>query len=312
MRVLITGANGFVGQHLVAALMASAEQPEIVAATLGTMEWPGVRHVSMDVTDQGQTLAVIAREQPTHLIHLAGIAALVQADRQVRKTWEVNTQGSLNVAFAIQEAAPECRMLFCSSGQVYGASFRSGRPLAEDAALEPNNVYAASKAAADLFIGQMAREGLHAIRVRPFNHTGPRQSPDYAVPGFASQIAAIERGKMAPTIRVGNLAMRRDFLDVRDVVDAYWKIILRFDDLPNGAAFNIASGGAMSMEEILRSLLAMSPAKIDVVPDPARMRPHDTPLIAGDGSAARKALGWAPRHAIADTLKSVLDYYRNL
>ena len=314
MRVLITGAGGFVGRHLIAALAALPDAPEIVAGTYGE-EAPSLldaRAVSLDVTDAERTFAVIQAEQPTHVMHLAGISVISQANRDVRKTWEVNAQGTLNVALAIKDGAPACRLIFCSSAQVYGGSFRSGKPLAEDAPLDPENFYAASKAAADILVGQMAKAGLRAVRLRPFNHTGPGQPPTLAVASFASQIAAIERGEQKPVMKVGNLSMRREFLDVRDVVDAYLRTIQRFDSLPNGAVFNIASGEAIEVDAVLKMLLAMSAKKIEVATDPALLRPNDTPIMVGNAEAAHRALGWTPRQRVADTLKSVLDYYRQL
>ena len=219
--------------------------------------------------------------------------------------------GGGNVDLAIKAGAPACRLIFCSSAQVYGGSFRSGKPLAEDAPLDPENIYASSKAAADLLIGQMAKDGLRAVRLRPFNHTGPGQLPDLAAASFASQIAAIERGEQEPVMKVGNLSMRREFLDVRDVVDAYVKAIQRFDSLLNGSVFNIASGDAIEVDAILKILLAMSSRKINLAPDPQRMRPNDTPVMVGNAEALRRALNWRPRRKLADTLKSVLDYYRD-
>ncbi len=311
-RVLITGAGGFVGRHLIAALAAWPDAPEIVAGTYGeeASSLLNARTVSLDVTDAEQTLGVIQAERPTHVMHLAGITVVSQANRDVRKTWDVNTQGTLNVALAIKECAPACRLLFCSSAQVYGGSFRSGKPLAEDAPLDPENIYASSKAAADLLIGQMAKDGLRAVRLRPFNHTGPGQLPDLAVASFASQIAAIERGEQEPVMKVGNLSMRREFLDVRDVVDAYVKAIQRFDSLPNGSVFNIASGVAIEVDAILKMLLAMSWKTINLAQDPQRIRANDTPVMVGNAEALRHALDWRPRWRVAETLKSVLDYYR--
>lgn len=314
MRVLITGAGGFVGRHLIAALAALPDAPQIVAGTYGE-EAQGLlnaRAVPLDVTDAERTLAVIQAEQPTHVMHLAGISVISQANRDVRKTWGVNTQGTLNVALAIKAGASACRLIFCSSAQVYGGSFRSGKPLAEDAPLDPENFYASSKAAADILVGQMAKAGLRAIRLRPFNHTGPGQPPGLAVASFASQIAAIERGEQRPVLKVGNLSMRREFLDVRDVVDAYVRTIQRFDSLPNGSVFNIASGDAIAVDAILKMLLAMSSKEIKVAPDPELMRPNDTPVMVGNAEAVGNALGWTPRRKVADTLKSVLDYYRQL
>ncbi len=314
MRILITGANGFVGRHLIAALAALPDAPQIVAGTYGeeASRLLDARAVSLDVTDAERTLAVIQAEQPTHVMHLAGISVISQANRDLRKTWEVNTQGTLNVALAIKAGAPACRLIFCSSAQVYGGSFRSGTPLAEDAPLDPENLYAATKAAADILIGQMAKAGLRAIRLRPFNHTGPGQPPQLAVASFASQIAAIERGEQKPVMKVGNLSMRREFLDVRDVVDAYVRTIQRFDSLPNGSVFNIASGEAIAVDAILKILLAMSAKEIEVTPDPELLRPNDTPVMIGNAEAARRALQWTPRQRVVDTLKSVLDYYRGL
>jgi GDP-4-dehydro-6-deoxy-D-mannose reductase len=313
MRILITGANGFVGRHLIDALNALPIAPHIIAATHGeNTALAAARIASLDVTDAGQTLALIRAEQPTHLMHLAGIASVSNASHDVRKTWEVNAQGTLNVALSIQQVAPECRLLFCSSAQVYGRSFQPGRPLAEDAQLNPVNIYASSKAAADILIGQLAGEGLRAIRLRPFNHIGPGQSSEFVVSSFASQIAAIEGNAREPIIRVGNLSMRRDFLDVHDVVDAYVQAILRFDSLPNGAVFNIASGEAIAVETILKMLLSMASRIISVVPDPERMRPHDIGVMIGNADAARRALPWQPLRRIEDSLQSVLDYFRRM
>jgi len=131
-----------------------------------------------------------------------------------------------------------------------------------------------------------------------------------AVASFASQIAAIERGEQKPVMKVGNLSMRREFLDVRDVVDAYVRTILRFDSLPNGSVFNIASGDAITVDAILKMLLAMSPKKIEVTTDLELVRPNDIPVMVGNAEAVRRALQWTPRHRVADTLKSVLEYYR--
>ena len=222
-RILVTGGNGFVGRHLVAALAALDGSQEIIVGRnngASVQQIPNVSSVSLDVTDMQQVRDLIGRAQPTHVMHLAAIAAVSAAESNIQLTWDVNFRGTLNVVLAMIELAPAGRLLFCSSADIYGASFRTGRPLDETALLDPVSVYGATKAAADLMVGQMVRQGLRAIRLRPFNHTGPGQSEDFVVASFAAQIARIERGEQMPVIRVGDLTSRRDFVDVHDVVGA--------------------------------------------------------------------------------------------
>jgi GDP-4-dehydro-6-deoxy-D-mannose reductase len=312
IRVFVTGGDGFVGRHLVRALAAAlpAGHEIIVGERSMTSDPPGARGIVLDVTDADQVCAVLAAERPTHVFHLAATAAVQAASRDLRGTWAVNFGGTLNVAFGIAETVPECRLLYCSSAQVYGASFRTGRAVDESAALDPVDPYGASKAAADIMVGDMARQGLRAIRLRPFNHTGAGQGAGFVVPDFAMQIVRIERGEQPPVINVGNLESRRDLLDVHDVVDAYVRAVLHFDRLPPGCAINLASGKVLSVGEILEVLLALSRAKIEVRQDPARMRPSDIPIIVGDAGLAHRLLGWSPHRDLRVTLAAVLDHYR--
>jgi GDP-4-dehydro-6-deoxy-D-mannose reductase len=314
-RVLVTGGDGFVGRYLVKALHAQLPAGhEVIVGTFANHGLNGsgpVRRIALDITDPVRIRTVLQEEQPTHLFHLAAIAALDAARHDLRQTWAVNFSGALNVAIGIMEAAPGCRLLFCSSAQIYGASFRDGKALDESAPLDPVDAYGASKAAADLMVGQMAKQGLRAIRLRPFNHTGAGQGRGFVVPDFAAQIAAIERGEQKPVLEVGNLESRRDLMDVHDVVDAYVRSILRFDHLSPGCAINLASGKAISAREILDALVSLSAAKIEVHNDPARMRGSDIPLIHGDASRARELLDWSPKIAIDATLRSVLEHHRS-
>ncbi|EWY41345.1 GDP-6-deoxy-D-lyxo-4-hexulose reductase [Skermanella stibiiresistens SB22] len=321
-RVLVTGGGGFVGRHLIAALdQALPPGSEILAGSSsadGTKPdgWGAgrvpVRVVELDITDARQVGGVIRAEQPTHLVHLAAIAAVTASNRDPRHTWNVNLSGTLNVALAVADECPGCRIAFSSSAEVYGASFKAGVPLDETAALQPVNPYASSKAAADLMLGQMALQGLKVARLRPFNHTGPGQTEHFAIPSFAAQIARIERGLQEPVIRVGHLDSMRDFLDVQDVVAAYVATVLRADDLPVGCVMNLSSGTARRIGDMLDALLALSDTRIEVVPDPARFRPSDTPLVVGDSGKARTLLEWRPERDIDYTLASVLGYWRAL
>ncbi|WP_250645688.1 GDP-mannose 4,6-dehydratase [Methylobacterium durans] len=183
-------------------------------------------------------------------------------------------------------------------------------PLDETALLDPTSTYAASKAAADLMIGQMVRDGLRAIRFCPFNHTGPGQTEAFVTPAFAAQIARIEAAQQPPVVRVGNLEALRDFLDVRDVVEAYVQGIVR-PNLPSGAIYNIASGVPRRIADILYSLLAQARVAITVEADAARMRPNDTPLAIGSSSRAAVDLGWRPRITWEATLADTLAYWRS-
>jgi GDP-4-dehydro-6-deoxy-D-mannose reductase len=309
----VTGGNGFVGRHLVKALAALGPQYEVVAGRdHADATAAASRAVSLDVTNLEQVRTVIAAEQPSHLVHLAAITAVPEAQRNIRRAWDVNFGGTLNIATALADIAPQCRLIFCSSSEVYGGSFRTGLPLDETALLDPLGVYGATKAAADLMIGQMARQDLRAIRVRPFSHTGPGQSESFVAAAFAAQIARIERGEQPPRMMVGNLKSRRDFLDVRDVIDFYLRAIVRFDEIPNGSAINVASGQSLAIEDILTILLSMSDKDIEVAVDPERLRSSETnsEAVVGDAALARRLLGWQPRFDIRQTLQTVIDDFR--
>ena len=297
LRVLVTGATGFVGPHLIAALSAGIRGAEIRAA-------------ACDVTHPDTVTEEVRSFRPDRCIHLAAVSAVPEASRDPHAAWRVNLHGTLNLADAIRSEAPECTLIFASSAEAYGTSFRSGRALDETAALAPANTYAATKAAADLALGAAAASGLRVVRLRPFNHTGAGQSDQFVVPAFARQIALIEAGAQPPTLSVGNLESARDFLDVADVCAAYVACCERADELPTGTVLNVASGVARRIGDVLADLLRLASADVEVTRDPTRMRPSDTPLATGDASLARKLLGWQPAAAWGDTLARVLDDWR--
>ena len=314
IRVLITGANGFVGPHLAATLrrqfgtrmeLLLTSRMNCVVPDLGTVE-------ELDVTDASAVDQVIARFRPSHVIHLAGVAAIPAAIANAAVVWQVHLFGTLNIANAILSRVPDCTLVFIGSGLVYGASARSGRPLDEATMLAPTNGYEATKAAADLAVGALSAQGLRSIRMRPFNHTGPGQSEDFVVPSFAMQIARIEAGLQPPVLQVGNLEAERDFLDVRDVTAAYALAVARTAAIPSGTILNIASGVPRRIRDLLDRLLGLSIVPITVVPDPERMRPSDTPRFVGDAGLARQLLGWSPERPFDATLADVLTYARGV
>ncbi len=258
-----------------------------------------------DVTDAATVRSAVAEARPDAAVHLAAIAAPSQARQDPDQAWRVNLGGTLNVARAILLEAPACLLLFASSGDAYGASFRAGRPLDESAALAPLNAYGATKAAADLALGAMEAEGLRCVRVRAFNHTGPGQSGDFVVPAFARQVARITAGQQEKVIRVGALEPMRDFLDVRDVCELYASVLGR-DDLPPGTILNAASGRTRRIGDILQAMMAMAGVEARVCTDAGRLRPSDIAVAAGDARTARRLLGWEPRIPWERTLGEVL------
>ncbi len=293
-RILVSGLGGFAGRHLGPAV--SASMPDAVLLPLGC-----------DVTDAPAVDEAVRQARPDLCLHLAAVAAIPVANAEPDRTWSVNLHGTLNLARAVRRHAPTAPFLFASSADAYGASFRSGRALDEDAPLSPMNTYGATKAAADLALAAMAADGLHAIRLRPFNHAGPGQSPDFAIPAFARQIALIRAGRQEPVLRTGNLQPFRDFLDVRDVCRAYALCLAHPDRLPPGTVLNIASGTARRIGDVLDGLLAAAGLSVTVESDPGRARPTDIARAAGDATRLRDTFGWAPEIPWERTLRDVID-----
>ena len=305
-RILVTGAGGFVGGWMTTHLGAALPGAEVLAVGYaGSAGTP-----SLDVTRADDVDALVERFRPTCVLHLAGVSSLARARTETRAAWDVNLFGTVHLAEAVLRHVPEARLIHAGSSEVYGGSFNTaGGTVDEGALLAPLNPYASTKAAADLVLGQMAEAGLDAVRFRPFNHTGPGQSTAFAVPAFAAQIAAVERGERPPVLRVGNLDAQRDFLDVRDVVQAY-RLAVTAPSLPRGVVLNVASGEPRRIGDVLDALLGLSRIPIRVERDEALMRPSDVPLTAGNAARARDLLGWRPSIPWETTLLDVLDDHR--
>jgi GDP-4-dehydro-6-deoxy-D-mannose reductase len=312
-RLLVTGAHGFVGPHLLAALRAAFPAATLIAAaradnSMRPLLTAADRSVSFDLADADGMAALIADTRPDGLVHLAALSSVAASLADPLASWRVNVLGTVGLAEAVLRHAPGCRFVLASSAEVYGLSFRAASPLDEAAALMPANPYAASKAACDVAIGEMALRGLDAVRLRAFNHTGPGQAEGFVVASFARQIALVEAGLQAPLLAVGNLDRWRDFLDVRDVCAAYIAA-LRAPAAP-GAIFNIASGKARRVGDILDALLARSTARPRIDVDASRLRPTDVERVEGSATRALRDLGWAPRVSWDSTLDEVIADWR--
>lgn len=308
MRILVTGASGFVAPYAARSLKRRFPTARLVGASRGAPASADFDEMlTFDICDASATLKMIESVQPTHVLHLAGIAAPGQAASDPELAWRVNVFGTVNIARAVMTVAPDAFFAHVSSGLVYGGSARAAMPLTEASLPEPLDEYGVTKMSADLAIGALANRGLRALRLRPFNHTGPGQDEAYVVPAFAMQIARIEAGRFEPVLHVGNLEAKRDFLDVRDVADAYTLAIAAEDRFRTGTILNVASGRTTRIRTILDILLSHSSARIRIEEDPLRMRPSDVPTVLGNADRANQTLGWRPRRDFNDTLAETLD-----
>ena len=307
-RILVTGAAGFVGRHVMAALWADLRAGEaLLGAGRGGEGLPHPDFRALELTDRAAVRACLADFAPTHILHLAALSSVGQAAQAAAETWQANVGGLLNLAEAVAAVAPGATLVFASSGEVYGRAFLSGAALDETAAPQPMNSYARSKWAGEQVLQDILGTGPgRLIVLRPFNHTGPGQDERFVVASFAGQIARIEAGLVPPRLEVGNLSARREFLDVRDVVAAYLAV-LAAGDVPSGSVFNVASGTPRTIASVLEDLRALARVPFEVVVAPDRLRPSEIAVAAGDAGRLRAATGWAPEIPWRETLVSVLE-----
>lgn len=307
LRVLITGVSGFVGRHLVAALAARGD--EIHGFGLG--EAPAAPPLAGwragDTLDADALRAAVAASRPDAVIHLAGQSSAAVSFEQPVETYRTNAIGTWTLLEAVRQHAPRARVLVVGSGEVYGPQPEGSR-VAEDAPFRPISPYALSKAAADALSDAFARRhGLEVIRTRSFGHTGPGQSPTFAIPSFARQIVAIEAGGAEPVLRVGNLDVTRDLTDVREVVDAYLALIARGRA---GAAYNVCRGEGVRLRDAVERMVALARVPVRIEVDPARVRPADLSYLVGDPEAMARDTGWRAAMPLARTLQDVLEDWR--
>jgi len=309
-RIFMTGATSFVGRWLAPALKTAYPEAAFAALVHRPSETvPGWTTFYVDLVDSKAVREAILAWKPDLVVHLAAQSSAGQSPHLAERTWRINTVGALNLAAAVGQLVPEVTVFNVSTGEVYGSTFLKG-PASETSPVSPQSIYARSKAAAEAIFEDVLPRETRLVTVRPLNHTGAGQDERFVLPSFAAQIARIEAGLERPKLQVGNVDIERDFLDVRDVVDAYLLILARAESLTRRAVFNIASGKPRRVADLLDIMVKASTVSVEVEVDPARFRPAEIPKVVGDAAALRRSCGWMPKRSVDELVAELLTYWR--
>lgn len=305
-RALITGSEGFVARTLCAHL--SGEGFEVLGCDLAVPDSASDR-LQCDITDEGQVQALFQwAGECDYLFHLAAMASVSQSLKGPASCMRANAEGTVLLCEGMKRSMPEARLLFVGSAEVYGRP--DYLPMDESHPLNPANPYAISKMAGEFYCRYMnTGRDLDVVMMRPFNHSGPGQSSRFVLSSFARQIAEIEKGQHEPVLRVGNLAARRDFCHVKDVVRAYLQVVL---SAKSGEVYNVCSGEAYEIREALEMLRTKSTAEFSIERDPERYRPVDVPELRGSYAKIREEIGWEPELSFDKLLEDLLTYWRDM
>lgn len=290
-KILVTGLSGFVGQQL-------QRHPKIAT-------WHLLDNSRLELLDPVSLEEMLLKDCPDAVIHLAGQTFVPEAFRAPQQTLEVNLLGTLNLLQALKRSGFCGSFLYVSSGDVYGQVDEENLPIYETLLPRPRNPYAVSKVAAELLCLQWSYlEPWRIMVARPFNHIGPGQRPDFVIPAVARQLARIRLGLQAPRIEVGDVDVTRDFLDVRDVLDAYFHLL---DRGQNGEIYNVCSGVEYRVRDLIEQMVKIAGLEVELVQDPARLRPSEQRRVAGSSWKLQQQTGWKSGISITETLKSVLS-----
>jgi GDP-4-dehydro-6-deoxy-D-mannose reductase len=320
LKILITGVSGFVGRYMLdqCAILCSSNYPvKILGIDINThngFKYPDLKYeyLCADLKDRSLVNEAVSRFGPDVVYHLAAQSSVGYSWENPTETFETNVFGGINLFDAVSKYSPDCKILLACTAEEYGSDTESGkndRPITEETRIFPSNPYAISKACLDFFaLTYFRSKKLNIYVSRSFNHFGPGQSERFVASDFARQIAMIEKNIMEPVIKVGNLNCYRDFLDVRDVVKAYFLIT---EKGIAGQAYNVCSGRKIKIEKILEILISMSDCKnIEIRTDKNKNRPIDTFSVYGDNSKLINHTGWYPEHNIEDSLLDTLNWWR--
>ncbi len=312
-KALITGIAGFAGSHLALELLGN--NYELFGTVLYGESLANIQDIKknvnlsrLNITNSSKVQTLIMKIRPDFIFHLAAFSSVGQSFANEELTYRSNILGSLNLLKANLHNRNLKKFIFISSSDCYGPQKNSRLAIKETAHLNPVSPYAISKAAAEsICTYYYTHKKLPVIISRSFNHSGPKQSMNFVIPSFARQIAAIDKGKAKPIMKVGDLSPRRDFSDVRDIVRGYRQMA---EKGKKGEIYNLSSNKAVSIEKVLDILLSFSGKKIKVIRDKKRVRKDDIPLLRGNNTKAVQEIGYEARYSLKTTLKDTLNYWR--
>ncbi len=310
MKALVIGAAGFVGGYLIDHLITDCGF-EVCATKLQneSIENNGVSVYDLDILKKDDIVTILKKENPQQIYHLAAQSSVGVSWSKPQLTADINIKGTINLLEAVRESGCSPKILLVGSGEEYGYVREEEVPIAEDTLMRPGNIYAVTKACQGMLGEVYARAyDMDIVMVRAFNHIGPLQSDTFVIADFCKQVAQIEANIKPPVIRVGNLEAKRDFTDVRDIVRAYSRLMISGK---KGENYNVGSGKAVSIREMLDKILSHSKVKIDVEVDESRLRPSDVPIIEADISKICSDTGWQRTISVDDTIEDILNYWRN-
>lgn len=310
MKALIIGGAGFVGSYLIDHLLNDCGWNVIVTKLENeTIEHNDITVYNLNILEKQSIISLLKKVRPDYIIHLAAQSSVSLSWANPALTIDVNIKGSVNVLDSARELDYNPRILLIGSGEEYGRILPHEIPITENTPTRPGNIYAATKACQNM-IGKIYADAykMDVIMVRAFNHIGPKQSPVFVVADFCKQVAEIEKGLREPIMKVGNLNAKRDFTDVRDIVRAYSLLLQKGKA---GEIYNVGSGKAVSIEEILKLILSYSKANITVEVDKNKLRPVDVPIIEADITKLQEVTGWSTTISLEETIKQTLEYWRN-
>jgi GDP-4-dehydro-6-deoxy-D-mannose reductase len=317
MRILVAGAGGFAGRHLLAHLRERFGAGAVVLGLDGSslpgdaMPSKAANRVSADLRDPAAIAAVVRDFVPQVTVNLAAISSVAEARADSATTYDVNVAGALTLARCVAATSPRSLFIQASTADIYGRAFLGGLPVDEATCVSPQNPYARSKLAAECALQDVVSDALRVVALRLSNHIGPGQDERFAAASFAAQIARIEAGRAPPILKTGDLTAERDFLDVADAMRAYLAVITAERSQMGFTIYNVASGVSRSLQSVLDGLMLQTSASIRVEQDASRLRPNDIPVARLATAAFHAATGWSPKTPFADTLRSILTSWRD-